>query len=391
MDTAPDLCPYEGRRSTKELWVKLVVVNFTVIAAFCHVLDLRREPIVRWKLVYYVIVPYLLIVYHALALLTITAGFIYCLIRPSSELRDSLERAPRWIFGVVSKEGEGSGTYELLPSTEVRRPVTGVPEDEAKWKKIGRCLLASTFVLQCIGTIVLYSRRKARNAVTSFDQRVFELGCSGLITGCYWLALTLDMPPFSEPAPDPHDNARTTLDRIMIYLRDCQTPPFFRTEEDGKATNSFFISGALGLLVLLATNKIRLVEYISLAIRERRLPQEREYTLETVLVALSFSILLLGLALAWRSFLDECKTWRRQARPLHMRSFVAEDCIWVLYPVFSIISVLIGAGCVTIFIMVPVGCQSLVEQSANLNTWPTNTPCPLLWSDPAASWVWALA
>ncbi len=113
--TTTILCPHDGRRSSKELWVKLFVIHLTTIAAFCHVLSVRREPIIRWKLIFYIFVPYTIFAYHVLALFGFLCGLVYYLIKPSEEVKDSLWRTPLWFFGINPKDNEAS--YELLPSS----------------------------------------------------------------------------------------------------------------------------------------------------------------------------------------------------------------------------------------------------------------------------------
>jgi hypothetical protein len=33
----------------------------------------------------------------------------------------------------------------------------------------------------------------------------------------------------------------------------------------------------------------------------------------------------------------------------------------------------------------------MLQEIPQLGDWPVDVPCPLLWSDPAANWVWAIA
>jgi hypothetical protein len=209
------LFPFDNRRSSKELWVKLFVVRLTTIGAFCHVLSVRREPIISCKLAFFILVPYSIFAYHALFLVAVLVAFGYlfiniCLNSPSNEIKDSLWRAPRSLFCKVPDEAEVG--YEMLPSTE--QPLLQGPERQSRWKKVGSILLACPFLAQCIGTIVLYMRSLSRiNGCSSWAVRASS-------TALYWLADTIELPPFSKSAPTASD-ATTASDKTLVMLQDC--------------------------------------------------------------------------------------------------------------------------------------------------------------------------
>jgi hypothetical protein len=52
--TSPILCPLDKRRSRVEILVKLFVVYFTVIVAFCHLMSIRREPLLSPRPLFFV-------------------------------------------------------------------------------------------------------------------------------------------------------------------------------------------------------------------------------------------------------------------------------------------------------------------------------------------------
>jgi hypothetical protein len=165
--------------------VKLFAVHLTTIAAFCHVLSIRREPIVRWKIILYILVSFSLFACRVVFLFAVLYGMGSLLLnrltgKPTDEIKDGLWRAPLWLFGKIPNQA--------TPSIE----------EESRWKEVWRILLALPFLTKCIGTLVLYARRQSHGAATHADQRVIELGCTANITALYWLADTLTLPPFSK-------------------------------------------------------------------------------------------------------------------------------------------------------------------------------------------------
>ena len=60
--------------------MKLFVVHFITTAAFCHVLNLRRERILGWKLALYLLIPSTFLLTHVLAFLLLAAAALGWLI-----------------------------------------------------------------------------------------------------------------------------------------------------------------------------------------------------------------------------------------------------------------------------------------------------------------------
>ena len=385
------LCPFDNRRSSKELWVKLFVVHLTTIGAFCHVLSVRREPIISWKLAFFILVPYSIFAYHVLFLVAVLVAFGYLFVntllnKPSEETKDSLWRAPRWLFGKVPDESEVG--YQMLPSTEQAPPQAH--ERQSRWKKVGRILLACPFLAQCIGTAVLYARRQSHHAVTFADQRVFELGCTGIITALYWLADTIELPPFSKSAPTASD-ATTALDKTMVMLRDCQAKPLLLTDDELPRLMSFLKNGAICFIILLIQQKLRLFQTVyAIFTNAESTPDDSFIDFFLVIIGISFGGLL--------SVLGCCGTPRSKTSMRLGRKRNKDDTrpwwMFFLCPVGLLVlwfPALVIFGGFIVFIFGPIDWVNIADQISVLDAWPTNTSCPLLWSDPAANWIWALA
>jgi hypothetical protein len=61
--SSPILCPLEERRSRAEILVKLFVVYFTTIMAFCHLMSVRGEPLLPLRPLFFVSSPFAFIPY----------------------------------------------------------------------------------------------------------------------------------------------------------------------------------------------------------------------------------------------------------------------------------------------------------------------------------------
>ena len=385
------LCPLDNRRSSKELWVKLFVVHLTTIGTFCHILSVRREPIISWKLVFFVLVPYSIFAYHILFLATVLFAFGHLFVniilsKPSDEMKDSLWRAPRWLFGKIPDEAEVG--YEMLPSTE--QAPTPTPERQSRWKKVGRILLACSFLAQCIGTAALYTRRRSHHAVTFADQRVFELGCTGIITALCWLADTMELPLFSKSTLAASD-ATTALDRALVILRDCQAKPLLLPDDDSPRLLSFFKNGAICFIILLIQQKIRVFHTVYAILTNAESSPDDSF--------IDFFVFIIGFSIGGVIAVFGCCGTPRSKTSMRLGRKRGKDDTrpWWLFlccPIGLVVlwfPALVLLGGIIVFIMGPIDWVNIADQISVLDAWPTNTLCPLLWSDPVANWIWALA
>ena len=250
------LCPYEGRRTSKEVWVKLFVVHFTTIAALCHVLSIRRERIFSWRLVFYFLVPYSAFAYQGLALAALSIAVLYYTFKRNPLGNGGiLDSAVRFFLGLIP---EDEPAYGPVPASSAPHEDSET-ETETSWKRIGRPVVACAFLAQCIGTIVVYLRRQAHDAVTQADGRMLELGSTGIITAMYWIAISAKVKPFSQSIPVKTPGERTTIDVVMVLLRDSQTK---HLKADDQKMNphlrSFLQNGAVCLFALVLARQFPL-------------------------------------------------------------------------------------------------------------------------------------
>src|ERR1700712_37515 len=111
-----ELCPLDSRRTTTELVVKLFIVHFTTISAYCHLLSIRGEPIIGWRLVFYILEPFSLFGHYALSTTVLFAALVLYLVKPNRRHRDVLVSVAPTLFGNMSKQQE-----QTLPLVGSRR------------------------------------------------------------------------------------------------------------------------------------------------------------------------------------------------------------------------------------------------------------------------------
>lgn len=175
-------CPSQDRQTTAEFLVKLFVVHFTNLAAYVHLLSLRKERLLTIRPLLYIIAPLSFLGFHLLALL---AGCLLMLKRciANKELPDwdrDVVRPLRWLLRVIPNQEEN---YQAITATPVHHRTSRKAEKLAE--KIGRALVVLAFITQCSTTVFLYARGRnhAAQSITRADQFVFKLASAGIFVG----------------------------------------------------------------------------------------------------------------------------------------------------------------------------------------------------------------
>lgn len=167
-----ELCTLDDRRSAAELSLKLAVVHFTTIAAYCHLLSMRGEPtkVICRKMTIFFIFPGSIIIQHVVAILAIFSAFVWVRfkkLQDSTLLRSSLKRTPFVLFGAIDQHDSQSRLHSS--------------DEESKVKIIGRVIVVLALGAQCIGSCIIFARRYQHDATTIGDWRVLELAIAALL------------------------------------------------------------------------------------------------------------------------------------------------------------------------------------------------------------------
>ena len=162
-------CPLEGRRTPRELYVKLCVVHFTVLTAYAHLMHLRREP--RAWLTY------------PLMLISPLGGVMSLAVLPLAALAI---QAIRFRFdGAILAQSVGVLFGRIEPHHD-SQPAPALPQATSKWppklsyKVLRRVALLLALLAQCLASVWLFARRVARGSDAQYDYRVLQLAALGI-------------------------------------------------------------------------------------------------------------------------------------------------------------------------------------------------------------------
>ncbi|KAF4624747.1 hypothetical protein G7Y89_g13421 [Cudoniella acicularis] len=277
--TLIELCPLADSR-TSSLWLQLITVHFTTLTAFCHLLSLYGEGIFTVKLLFYFLVPFNLITQQVVSILVLVVGLFWQLPEPAAVPKRSetttakkLYRGARLFYGKIP-EWEWRHRYAILDNNSRRTPRLspaptgrGTQPRACSTKTLGRFIIASTFLAQCIGTIHLYQRRAQNNAVAKADSRFFQLACSGLVTAVLTLLTVAKEPPFAELVPnitrEKGEEKGSFLDKRLIGIGDISAEAEAEVMRsycaDQAALPSLFKNGSLAFLTYIVANKFKLL------------------------------------------------------------------------------------------------------------------------------------
>ncbi|KAH7393433.1 hypothetical protein BKA64DRAFT_676180 [Cadophora sp. MPI-SDFR-AT-0126] len=368
---AEEPCPIDGRRTSKELYVKLLVVHFTVLTAYCHLLSLRNERVLSWRPLYFFITPFNIIAQHAAALVVIVAGKGFALLPDEfGRIRLGIRhlKSPfSWLLGDTSEMATGSSNAtgqsagRNIPQT---RPSAS--------KTVGRTLVVIAFETQCIGAIVLYARRRKHDAVTHVDERIFELACGGLLVGILILGVTIRLQVFHRRIPD---IPRSRFETVIFWLRSCALSPPSGSVSwyEPQSWKEFLKENLVSLAVIIASGRFVVFASLKAVFRSGFLdnlhptqPDRYKYWAE----GLTWIVLLVFVCLLW----------------------IAGDDPFAWAAHLDVLLIILGFGSfMPVYLVAVRDCVRLFRQIGELGSWPVDVTCPLLWSDPYANYIWWLA
>ncbi|KAG4440437.1 hypothetical protein IFR05_004081 [Cadophora sp. M221] len=368
-----DLCPIDRRRTSKELYIKLLVVHFTVITAYCHLLSIRSERVLSWRPINFFITPLSIIVQHVAGLAVIAIAYGCSVLRKKiGNLQLNIQPIDSpfvWLLGNASGMAPQGPIYSALPSSNQPDTNVGSQGDERITKIVGRTLVAAAFEAQCIGAIILYHRRRQRGAVTHLDQRIFELACGGVIIGVLTLGTIMQLPIFRQSLP-PY-RSRSMLERAIFWLRYIDISR--SNDLENNAIWQFWKENLLSFLIMIATGRFLLLGSLRSVFAGNWMGQVAGSGQDRLWVE-GMTWMILVVAVGFNVFMR-----------LVMR----------LVPDWDELVLIVQMGillCVFPVYMEPVRYSLLLfEQIGELASWPVDVTCPMLWSDPYANYIWWLA
>lgn len=413
---AAQLCPLDDRRSAAEISLKLAVVHFTAMTAYCHLLSIRGEPtgVICRKMILFFVFPGSIIIHHVMAILAIVSVYLlvrFKELRHSASLQSSLKRAPATLFGAIDRH---PSQIRLRSSHE-----------ESVVKTLARAAVVLALVAQCIGSCIIFARRYQHDATTIGDWRVLELAITTLLISLLTVVHLLWQPSLRlnshEMFERSHDNRLSHLDATLLYLHEVPVLDESTSNKDGRtilqreclgllfnastmigaywaqpwgarkqlnwSIRLTFSGGLVGMLGIFGYKTTICDACAYRLVFEIAISLVQIYCV-TVTVVSSAGILREFFANAFLRTLTTVRWWWILLRLL------------VLVPLavlaLGLLSVVFFSFCMIHFFpfwvvyMFGLRVFELVYQIIVLASWPTDLKCPLLWSDPKANVLWHL-
>ena len=168
----PPKCPMDERRMPRELYVKLTIVNITVLSAYGHLLNIRKEGGVIIHTLVAMLCP-LGIIWRLLfpTIVLATRALIHYKSKSSKVAREACLRDFSLLFGRMSDAASGTPQDEYL-----------VWPPKSPLKVVRRLMLQFILLAQCIASIYLFRRRVIRDADVLYDHRILHLAICGVCT-----------------------------------------------------------------------------------------------------------------------------------------------------------------------------------------------------------------
>jgi hypothetical protein len=372
------LCPLDGRRSSQELYVKFFIVNFTTITFYLHFVR-RRDTHPDWALLFFFLAPLNLVFLYALAILVIFGryglGIFYSRLRHrrQSVSRDTLTTPLRWLFGKAR-------CPPSLPDMEENTPPRPLTLSSATRSAV----VNGAFLTQCAGCVFLYRRRRQHHAVTLVDQKIFEAATGGLIVGVLNTCRSFLLPTFNDFVPS-NDNM-TKMDRFALTCRDSYGRLFRGSDEASSLQLLIMKNAVISFIVLILSMDTGLFsKYHMLYDRLRdRYRENPAYLIIFCYPTLMYAGIILFLFYEKLKERGSCNMLTKY--PLLLLIICSVPAVLA----FALIMI-VSYGIFYVLCMWILSYVSAFDQVVRLSATPQNVTCPLLWSDPVAQWVWALA
>lgn len=409
-----EYCPIDDRRSSAEVSLKLAVVHFTTMTAYCHLLSMRGEPtkVICKKMVLFFIYPGSIIIQHVLAILAIVSALVLVNFkkrRNSKPLQLSLKRAPFILFGAIEQQPPHSGPHSS--------------DEESIVKIIGRAIVVLALGAQCIGSCIVFARRYQHDATTIADWRVLDLATAALlitlltVVHLFWHP-ELRLSP-NESLGKPQKDHLTFLDVTLLYMRemparvDSDSSKDEREKWQRRCLEVYFnvpiVLGTywaqswearqplLSLLRLFSSGglvaKLGVFDYKSPICDEcasRLWFEVFASALQIFFLIVTTTVSAISVAeLSAKVFPEHwtaVSVWWILLRTLVLMPLSV--LIWGLAGILYLLSCLSFPLWIVLLFIAQI--FHLVVELLILASWPTDFECPLLWSDPKANVLWHL-
>lgn len=335
------LCPLDNRRTSKEMYIKLVAVTAPTFAAYCHFLVKRKEEFLIPRAVVFLLSPLSPVVRFVVpALLAIPASAVI------GEFKwDTIGSWLSWIWGFKTPE-------HAPPQRPTKTRANAFETRNARLISGGRVLLLVLFIAQCIMSITLFVRRAERGAAGLVDLRVFYLAVGGLS----FTIIAIGERVFKEHLyQDDGDYLEIrSLRRFRLYASELMLWLF------------------VVLFVLMCeTPEAKALSWVY---------SQRMWVMTVPLIPVFEAARAI-----WMILDDSRNEWHLPTK--------AADVFFLLVAVFGVL-LIISAAVAMLYVVSLIAFANVVtmfKEISMADSWPMDELCPFLWKDPINDWLWPIA
>ena len=184
----PPTCPQDQRRTPQELYIKLAVMTLTGLLAYDHLLSVRKERFVVFRVLIMLLCP-LVVAWDFLfpTLILLARALVHYTTTPSAVAKEACWRDFSLLFGRLAE-----GKSQTNHGEDVIWPPTPT------WTLFRRLALQFLLLAQCVASTYFFRRRVIRSADDPYDHRILQLaicvGCTGM-QGAIHIIFSPTMPP----------------------------------------------------------------------------------------------------------------------------------------------------------------------------------------------------
>ncbi|KAF2729828.1 hypothetical protein EJ04DRAFT_568250 [Polyplosphaeria fusca] len=369
------LCPLDGRRTSREIYIKYFVLNLTTLVYYCHFIR-RRDGNHLCSAIYFFLCPLTFVVRYVVALSGILITYTFHVLRDLVRTRKMEWKRQEVADALQHLLGKSSGhDYATLPTSDAG---TSAPQEKtSSYSLAGRIIVNGGFLAQCAASIHLFQRRKSHHADLSIDRRMYGTACAGLLAALLNMGRSFRIPVFSSFVPP--DGQRSKLDNFVLLCRGGCQKTMVPYEEEQPHALIFWEHTFLQMALFFATANSYFLDIQQAMVQD--VLGDRDYLVIIIIVAL-----IGGSGLSVSLYEDEKKSGKSPSVAVVVCSMFPLGLFFftlAMYFLFS--SFTIWAHWSSNYVM------DLTREIPEAMRANQTTPCPLLWSDEKAEWLWWLA
>ncbi|RSL53005.1 hypothetical protein CEP54_010620 [Fusarium duplospermum] len=413
MSDFADLCPLDESRTSRELIIKLVVAHLTGVTVFCNLVSLRNDPLNSIEPILFLFSPLVVPVQTTIGLAFMIFEFVVNVIKSPSSIREQgrlLDHRWRLLFCPKAEPKPKVETLEMsqdgfLGMPSEKKPARPNLDGGSAWVRLGSTIITFGTLFHCVATIFLYNRRielHGKESLTVADNRCFEIAVGSGVVSILSIALLLRFPGFTQPAPEVDYKMGPREDRFYLFFRGdprrCDRWwQFIYIKEIGSDSTAdtflwCFLSSSLnGTSIVVSIAKFTYPGlYEGLVTQEGDHISMYDFYRNLVIIV---AILIFIIALFKRRPQKDETAWSIALLSLVALSSLALlvfGTIFLLYPFLFLWfpGMLSGIGSI-LFIRIK-ELRMLLGQPPFALASDEFPPCPALWKDPMAEYIWSL-